>query len=154
MGTERESGGWARPRIWASARDAVSRRSPHPGPVLSCASCPRPAQESNELSGVGPAVQSNLGPNRLALTPARGSGAVGTPRLALGMRGSRARQHRLAGGGRHAGGSGAGPAPPRRRRSPPRHLPAWASVLLRPQMGWARRPLPRPTVAGAAAFSG
>lgn len=107
MGTEREPGGWARPRIWVSARDAVLLLSPHPGPVLSCASHPRPAEQSNELSGVGRAAQSNLGPIRLAVTASRpgGRGRSGTQRLALGVRGSPSRQHGLAGGGSHVRGS-------------------------------------------------
>lgn len=73
-----------------SARDAASVPSPHPGPVLSRASHPRPAEESNELSGVGPAAQSNLGPNGLGLTRARGRGGLGTagplPAASVGRR--------------------------------------------------------------------
>ena len=49
---------------------------PHSGPVLSCASHTRLEEESKELSGVGLAAESNLGPNRLALTRAPGAGVV------------------------------------------------------------------------------
>lgn len=91
-GDGKGAGSWAGPRSWVSARDAASVPSPDPGPALSRASHPRPAEESNELSGVGPAAQSNLGPNGLALTRARGPGWSGDTR-------DPSRRHPRAGGG-------------------------------------------------------
>lgn len=88
---------------WAEELGICPRRRlpvlPAPGTFLSCAS--RPAQESNELSGVGLAAQSNLGPNRLALTCIPGArGGRERRGVSRGIRGT-SWLHRPAGEGSH-----------------------------------------------------
>lgn len=128
------------------ARDASALPSALPGPA---ASHPiRPAEKSNELSGVGSAAQSNLGLTGQALTRALGPGA--------GREGSGARGIVRPPPGSWAGvWEASAPPPPHRGRWPcAPSAPSHASETpARSGLAGSAAPPPQAEVAGAAIFT-